>query len=102
MRKILNKKAKEVLSNIIDYDIDECVTLQYGDTHHWNQFYETLRESLGWDKVRNIYHLSNDKAATSKMIDLLNREIEHEYLRRLQSNVTADNQQVLEENESCN
>ncbi|MGV2887615.1 hypothetical protein [Paenibacillus taichungensis] len=85
MQSVLKKWAAEALEQTKDFDIEECVTLQYGNTPQWERFFEAIRESRGWDKVRKECRLESVEEAQFKMIDLLNQEIEIQYAARLQA-----------------
>lgn len=83
IKDLLNKKAEELLDNLNDFDIEECITLQYGDSHYWNQLYAAVRSSHDWEMVRCTYKLTTEEQGLFKMIDLLNHEIEEEYYQRI-------------------
>jgi len=79
LQTVLKNWAVVILDQTKDFDIEECVTIQYGHTPLWERFFKEMRESRGWDKVRKGLGLKTIKEARSKMIDMLNREIEVQY-----------------------
>lgn len=85
MQSVLKKWATEALDQTKDFDIEECVTLQYGDNPHWERFFLEMVFSRGWDKVRNEFRLKTTQDAQFKMIDLLNYEVEKQYAARMQA-----------------
>ncbi|RRJ54904.1 hypothetical protein EHV15_35625 [Paenibacillus oralis] len=97
IQSILKQWASDVLEQTKNFDIEECVTVQYGDTPHWERFFKEMRESRGWDKVRMEFRLKTTEQAHFKMIDLLNQEIEIQYIARVQAVLPPKECSSLEE-----
>lgn len=73
--------AKTILFQVKDFEIEECVTMQYGDGATWNIIFASISNSKDWEKIRKDFALRTDREAQYKMIDLLNEQIELQYAR---------------------
>jgi hypothetical protein len=85
---VLTKWAKRALSSTPNFDIEECVTIQFGDTPLYEVFFKEVRESRGWDKIRKEFQISTVEKAQFKMIDLLNERIESIYESQMAAHST--------------
>lgn len=85
MQSVLRRCAIEHLNQKEHFDMEKCITLQYGGSPYWEQFFKAMRKFRYWDKVRNESCLKSKEEEQFKMIDMLNRGIEKQYAFRLQA-----------------
>ncbi|MCM3130117.1 MULTISPECIES: hypothetical protein [unclassified Paenibacillus] len=79
---VLTNWATRALIETPDFDIQECVTIQFGDNLLYEKFFQEIREARGWLNIQNEFRLRSVRAEQHKLIDLLNEKIESIYPMR--------------------